>query len=280
MNILEAILNFDLSVFKFVQDFFGYGTGGFLDKFMPVFTWLGDGAFFIILGVVLCIFKKTRKIGVAMLFAQLVMLFANNIILKSIFSRTRPFALFNPVVAEKCVNGYTRNGEFLEGWMKEGYLTQVLEEMKTYSVQLQQKWLSTYKYVIDVYPYAHGYSFPSGHTSSSFAAACGMLFMCKGKKQNIWGVITVIVAALIGFSRIYLHVHYCTDVLVGAVVGVLCGVAGYFICKALYPYIERLLSRKRTTSAETAEKAEEAVEAVEEVAEAVEEAAEEVPESI
>lgn len=270
MNDLEAILNFDLSVFKFVQDFLGYGTGGFLDKFMPVFTWLGDGAFFIIFGVVLCIFKKTRKIGIAMLLAQLVMLFANNIILKSIFSRTRPFALFNPAVAEQCIGGYNRKGEFLEGWMKEGYLTQVLEEMKTYSAAIQQKWLSTYRYYIDIYPYAHGYSFPSGHTSSSFAAACGMLFMCKGKKQNIWGTVTVIVAAFIGFSRIYLHVHYCTDVLVGAVVGVLCGVAGYFICKAVYPYIDRLLQRVRKKNDSPAEevKEEAAEEAVETASEA------------
>ena len=240
---MEAILNFDLSVFKFIQDFFGYGTGGFLDHFMPYFTWLGDGAFFIILGVVLCIPKKTRKIGIAMLFAQLVMLIVNNLILKSIFSRTRPFALFNPEVADQCVNGYIRNGEtiFVKHIGGESYITQVQEEISKYSAEFVEKWRNTYFYSLDVYKYANGYSFPSGHTSSSFAAASGMLYMCKGKKQKLMGWVTIVVAALIGFSRIYLHVHYCTDVLVGAVVGLLCGVAGYFICKALYPYIEKLV---------------------------------------
>lgn len=226
---MEAILNFDLSVFKFIQD---YIWAGWLDPIMKAITWCGDGAFFIILGVVLLIPKKTRKIGIAMLFAQLVMLVGNNLILKSIFTRTRPFALFNPAVAEQCT------------WMPDSYITQVQNEMKQFSEAFQQKWLSTYQYIgTDIYPYAHGYSFPSGHTSSSFAAACGALFMCKDKLQKVFGWLMVVLATLVGFSRIYLHVHYTTDVLAAVLVGILCGIAGYFICKALYPYIEKLLDK-------------------------------------
>lgn len=266
---MEAILSFDLSVFKFVQDFFGYGTGGFLDHFMPYFTWLGDGAFFIILGVLLCIPKKTRKIGIAMLFAQLVMLIANNLILKNIFSRTRPFALFNLYVAEQCVNGYMYKGEltFAKHIGGEAYLTQVQEELTKYSTAFIEKWRSTYFYSLDVYRYANGFSFPSGHTSSSFAAASGMLYMCTGKKQKTMGWITMLIAALVGFSRIYLHVHYCTDVLVGAVVGLLCGVAGYFICKALYPYIDKLVNLIKEKVFKIAPKAEAKAETEAEVAE-------------
>lgn len=226
---MEAILNFDLSVFKFIQDFI---WADWLTPIVKVITWCGDGYFWVILAAILCVPKKTRKIGVAMLFAQLVMLFANNVILKSIFSRTRPFALFNPEVAKLC------------DWMPENYVQQVIDEMKEFSAEFQQKWLTTYQYIgTDIYPYAHGYSFPSGHTSSSFAAACGALSMCKGKGQKIFGWLSVVLAALIGFTRIYLHVHYTTDVLVGAVVGLLCGVAGYFICKALMPYIQKLLDK-------------------------------------
>lgn len=236
MIILESILNFDLSVFEFMNRIID-SAGSWLTPVNEVVTWLGDGAFWIIVGVLFCIPKKTRKIGIAMLLAQLVMLIANNVILKSIFSRTRPFALFNPEVARQCINGYDLGGKHYEGWMKPGYLDQVLEEINRFSTDLQQRWLSCFSghSPLDLgYPYAHGYSFPSGHTSSSFAAACGMFSMCKGKGQKIAGTVAVILAAFIGLTRIYLHVHYCTDVLVGSLVGVFCAVAGYFLAKLVY----------------------------------------------
>lgn len=232
---MEAVLNFDLSVFEFMNRIID--SAPWLNSILSAVTWLGDGAFWIILGVLFCIPKKTRKIGIAMLMAQLVMLLANNVILKSIFSRTRPFALFNPDVAKQCVNGYDFAGKHYDGWMKAGYIDQVLEEIGKYSAELQQRWLSAFANhsPLDIgYPYAHGYSFPSGHTSSSFAAACGMFSMCRGKGQKAMGWVAIVLAAIIGFTRIYLHVHYCTDVLVGAVVGILCAVAGYFLAKLIY----------------------------------------------
>lgn len=62
------------------------------------------------------------------------------------------------------------------------------------------------------------YSFPSGHTGASFAAAASLFF---GKAKG-WIPVTV-VAILIGFSRLYLYVHYPTDVLAGAILGVISG---------------------------------------------------------
>ncbi len=240
---METILNFDLSVFKFVEDFL---WTDWFDKIVPYVTWLGDGVFWVIVAVILCVPQKTRKIGVVMLLAQGIMLITNDIALKTLFSRTRPFALFNPTVAEKCVNGYTHKGKFLEGWMKEGYITQVADELKTYSQEFISRWLSTYHYPEHIgYPYAHGYSFPSGHTSSSFAAACGM-FATATKKQKIFGIIAIILAALIGYTRIYLHVHYCTDVLAGTIVGILCAVCGYFAGKAIIKAVEKKLGKKIT----------------------------------
>ena len=59
-----------------------------------------------------------------------------------------------------------------------------------------------------------GYSFPSGHTGSSFAAAFTIYYY--NKKQ---GLLALVLAALIGFSRMYLSVHYPTDVLAGLVLG-------------------------------------------------------------
>lgn len=61
------------------------------------------------------------------------------------------------------------------------------------------------------------YSFPSGHTSSSFAASC-MLASCFGAVS----IPAFIFAVLMGFSRVYLRVHYLTDVLAGAVLGSIC----------------------------------------------------------
>lgn len=64
----------------------------------------------------------------------------------------------------------------------------------------------------------HGWSFPSGHTAASFAAASALLFSrCK-----LW-IPCMVLAALIGFSRLYLYVHFPTDVLCGALLGVACG---------------------------------------------------------
>lgn len=61
------------------------------------------------------------------------------------------------------------------------------------------------------------YSFPSGHTTSSFAAA-GVL--AKYFKHYALGFF--ILASLIAFSRLYLYVHYPTDVLAGIILGSIC----------------------------------------------------------
>ena len=47
--------------------------------------------------------------------------------------------------------------------------------------------------------------------------------------QQKWGIPALILAALIGFSRIYLYVHFPSDVLFGLVLGVLIGVFVYFM---------------------------------------------------
>ncbi len=63
------------------------------------------------------------------------------------------------------------------------------------------------------------FSFPSGHTFSSFAAATTIAHFTPKL-----GIIVLIYAAGIAFSRLYLYVHYLTDVLTSAVFGVSIGV--------------------------------------------------------
>lgn len=74
----------------------------------------------------------------------------------------------------------------------------------------------------------HDYSFPSGHTAVSFAAAGALSFMkARGSRPAL------ILASLIGLSRLYLYVHFPTDVLGGVLVGLFCGFFGAYLTKKL-----------------------------------------------
>lgn len=65
-------------------------------------------------------------------------------------------------------------------------------------------------------------SFPSGHTTSSFAIAVTIAMLWPGNRRFA-GVLLISVATLIGISRIYRGVHWPTDVIAGAALGFACG---------------------------------------------------------
>ena len=73
------------------------------------------------------------------------------------------------------------------------------------------------------------FSFPSGHTIASFEA-CTVL-MLHDKRM---GIPATILAILIAFSRLYLYVHYPTDVLVSLVLGILFGLLGNLLVNLIY----------------------------------------------
>ena len=65
----------------------------------------------------------------------------------------------------------------------------------------------------------HDSSFPSGHTSAAFVVSCAITW-CLSRKKKWIGIILIIIASLIAFSRLYVGVHYPTDVLAGILLGV------------------------------------------------------------
>ncbi len=91
------------------------------------------------------------------------------------------------------------------------------------------------------------YSFPSGHSAASFAASVAIYRFSKPV-----GIISLVIAAIISFSRLYLYVHFPSDVLAGIIIGVLAGIAAVRIVRTkameekLFQKIEgkRLFKRK------------------------------------
>lgn len=70
------------------------------------------------------------------------------------------------------------------------------------------------------------FSFPSGHTIASFEAATVLLL-----DRRKWGIPAMILASLIAFSRLYLYVHYPTDVLCSIILGVGIGYLGRWLSR-------------------------------------------------
>ena len=73
------------------------------------------------------------------------------------------------------------------------------------------------------------YAFPSGHTQASFAAATSI---CMWSRK--WGIPALCLAALVAFSRMYLYVHYPTDILGGLISGVVYACLALAICNKLF----------------------------------------------
>lgn len=139
------------------------------DVLTPIFTGittLGNGGLiWIVCAGILLIPKKTRKAGIITLVSLGLSVIIDNIILKNLIGRIRPYEV---VVGLTSLIGAQRD-----------------------------------------------FSFPSGHTGSSFAAA---VVMYKYLPKKI-GIPAVVFASLMGLSRLYVGVHYPSDVLGGAVIG-------------------------------------------------------------
>ena len=79
------------------------------------------------------------------------------------------------------------------------------------------------------------YSFPSGHTAASFASVTA-LYLAGEKKM--WKA-ALVLAVLIALSRLYLYVHYPTDVLGGVLAGAISGYLGYRFVRTIFYRIKQ-----------------------------------------
>ena len=86
----------------------------------------------------------------------------------------------------------------------------------------------------------HDYSFPSGHTAAAFASSMAIL---RSEHKKL-GACALIYATLMGFSRLYVGIHYPTDVIAGMILGDLFGLAGAAIAALIY----RKLKEKKKIS--------------------------------
>ena len=158
-----------------------------LDPFMKLYTQLGNtGMLFIVLGLVMLCFQRTRRAGASALCAMLIGLIVVNFTIKPLAARERPWVV-------------------MEGF-------------------------------VNLVPEGDPNSFPSGHTNAAFAFA---LAVCMSAPERWMKIAAVCAAAVMGLSRLYVGVHFPSDVLAGAVIGSLCGLLGAWVVKKAWERIHQ-----------------------------------------
>lgn len=125
-------------------------------------------------------------------------------------------------------------------WIFSGALAQVLkrflfsDELRPFAY-FKQQGINIYEVPgIEMHAF---HSFPSGHTATAFAIFIGLaLFSTK----NWHKVLLLLLASLIGYSRIYLGQHFPADVVAGSVLGIFSSLLIYnIILKWKYPFLDK-----------------------------------------
>ena len=203
-------MNWDAGTLIYIQE---HIRSDVFTPFMKFITHTGDsGLIWIILCIALVLIPKTRKLGIIAGTSIALEAVITNLIIKNAVARTRPY-------------------EAVEG------LVNLIEKQKDYS-------------------------FPSGHSGASFAVAGALLVVAllgipvaekSGKisrekakgSYKILAVISLVYATLIAFSRLYVGVHYPTDVIGGILLGLATSFIAYFVFHKTAMYISKRKSEKQ-----------------------------------
>lgn len=94
-------------------------------------------------------------------------------------------------------------------------------------------------------PFEDESSFPSGHTTAAMAAMTALFLTCNKK----WSWIGFIGALVMGFDRVYLVVHYGSDVLAGFIAGAIGAVAAFYLTKWIFNLLDKYKEKKFCVSA-------------------------------
>lgn len=189
-----AFRGFDYAILQAIHAF-ALEAGSFFAWLMEAITILcDDGLGMIALGLVLCLFKRTRKLGTAILFSVAIAAMITNLTLKPLVERARP---------------YTHDA-YHAWWVRMG------EHMES------------------------DRSFPSGHTTAAMAAMTA-IFLHTNKKYS-WTAF--LFALLMGFTRLFLVVHYPTDVIAGFLAGAIGAVIAYFVVRILFRALEKYRDKR------------------------------------
>lgn len=119
-----------------------------------------------------------------------------------------------------CTKKYRRQGLLLLGGLTVGALVGNVC-LKNFIARPRPCWLDSSVRLLIADP--TDYSFPSGHTLSSVIGATILT-----KTDRRFGYAAIPLAALIAFSRLYLYVHFPSDVLAAAVLGVMIGELAFY----------------------------------------------------
>jgi membrane-associated phospholipid phosphatase len=80
---------------------------------------------------------------------------------------------------------------------------------------------TSHMYLVKGVPMLNSLSFPSGHSTSAFSAAVVLTYLTPKK---YYGFVFLLLAIIIGYSRMYLSEHFFEDVVGGSAIGVFCTV--------------------------------------------------------
>ncbi|MBP5289052.1 MAG: phosphatase PAP2 family protein [Clostridia bacterium] len=212
-----SVDNWDLSILQWIQE---HLANPFFDAVLPAVTHLADkGWFMIVVSVSFILFSLAGKI--------------------------RPLSVKLPsrwraLYPKAALIGWTMGIALLLGLIfGNGILKNVIARTRPYVLYRQLYEEGPLRLLVAE---ESDLSFPSGHTLASFEAAVG-LFLWNRK----WGSGALALAFIIAFSRLYVCVHYVTDVIAGAVLGTLFAL----LAKVIVDQIRKALARRAAGKAES-----------------------------